>query len=119
MDKTELKELLTNVFKEKGVSDIILEYLKDLHLTELNDMRIELFDMRFSRKMPFYTRDDLSNIWMEAKDLLAKDNGLKYNIHNIYQRIDNIENEIEKMKQIELMKLKIENKQKEYLSFFG
>jgi hypothetical protein len=115
----ESRQHLTVIFKEPGISDIILEYKKDLDVSEINDMRMRLFDIRFSRKMPFYTRDDLSTIWSQAQELLVENDGKKYNIHNIYQRLDNIEKEIDKIKQIQSMERRIDNKEREFLSFFG
>ena len=89
-----LRDILIDKFKEKGVADIIIGYKNDLESQDINQLKVDIFDLEYSLSMPYYSIDELVKEMAYYDEILANFDRNKYNIHNAYHKIEEIKRDI-------------------------
>ena len=101
------------IFKESGISEIIIGYKNDLEKAEIKDLKLEIFDLQFDLRMLHLTSEEINRELFKYNDILVEFDHNRFNIHNAYHKIDEIKHELKMRSKIHMLNrrlLDLENK---------
>lgn len=102
-----IKDLLTEKFKESGITDIIIGYKDDLEKAEIKDLKIKLFDLKFDLRMSHLSNEEINRELFKYNDILIDFDHRKFDIHNAYHKIDEIQQELKVRSLIHMLNRKL------------
>lgn len=102
-----IKDLLIEKVREKGIAEIILRYKEEMELCKLKQMKLELFDLQFSLSLPYFNDEELLEEIFKSNEILINYERNKYYINRAYHRIEEIKRDMDINGRIKILKDKI------------